>query len=136
MNIDLIHQLKDFVDSSVDTVLFPVKTKNRINIGSYSIKPSKGMYSIKCYRTNEVVAKTYTKAAALAIAKLLNKKQNVDNILRLDDVAAKHKTDCIFYRYTINTTDNELKREITQNRYDIARSCERTVLEKIKQYIL
>jgi hypothetical protein len=128
--------LKEFVDNNVDTVLFPVKTKDRINIGSYSIKPSKGMYSIKSYKTNEVVAQTYTKAAALAIAKLLNKKQSVDNILRLDDVAAKHKTDCIFYRYTINTTDSELKRDITQCRYDIARACERTVLEEIKQFIL
>jgi hypothetical protein len=128
--------LKEFVDNNVDTVLFPVKTKDRINIGSYSIKPSKGMYSIKSYKTNEVVAQTYTKAAALAIAKLLNKKQSVDNILRLDDVAAKHKTDCIFYRYTINTTDSELKRDITQCRYDIARACERTVIDEIKQFIL
>ena len=128
--------LKEFVDNNINTVLFPVKSKNRINIGSYSIKPTRGIYSIKCYKTNEVVAQTYTKAAALAIAKLLNKKQSVDNILRLDDVAAKHKTDCIFYRYTINTTDSELKRDITQCRYDIARACERTVLEEIKQFIL
>ena len=39
--------LKEFVDNNVDTVLFPVKDRNRINIGSYSIKQSKGMYSIK-----------------------------------------------------------------------------------------
>ena len=71
--------LKEFVDNNVNTVLFPVKTKDRINIGSYSIKPTRGMYSIKCYKTNEVVAKTYTKAAALAIAKNLNKNLNVDN---------------------------------------------------------
>jgi hypothetical protein len=128
--------LKEFVDNNVDTVLFPVKTKNRINIGSYSIKPSKGMYSIKCYRTNEVVAKTYTKAAALAIAKSLNKNCNVDHILRLDDVAAKHRTDCMFYHYTINTTDSEVKRDVTQTRYDISKSCEQTVLEEIKQFIL
>jgi len=128
--------LKEFVDNNVNTVLFPVKTKDRINIGSYSIKPTRGMYSIKCYKTNEVVAKTYTKAAALAIAKQLNKNLNVDNILRLDDVAAKHRTDCMFYTYTIKTTDSDLKREVTQNRYDIARICERTVLNEIKQFIL
>ena len=82
------------------------------------------------------MAKTYTKAAALAIAKNLNKNLNVDNILRLDDVAAKHRTDCMFYTYTIKTTDSDLKREVTQNRYDIARICERTVLNEIKQFIL
>lgn len=128
--------LKEFVDNNVDTVLFPVKDRNRINIGSYSIKQSKGMYSIKCYRTNEVVAKTYTKAAALAIAKNLNKNYKIDHILQLDDIAAKHRTDCMFYNYTISTTDSDLKRDVTQTRYDIAKSQELNVLDKIKQFIL
>jgi hypothetical protein len=127
--------LKELVDSSIDTVLFPVKKGNRINIGSYSIKYSKGEYSVKCYRTNTVVAKTFTKAAALAIAKRLNKKQSIEQILELDDTAAKHHTDCIFYNYTMNTTKNDVKREVTQTRYDISKHHEHVTLGKIKQFI-
>ena len=128
--------LKELVDSNVNTVLFPVKSKNRINIGSYSIKPLQGMFTIKCYKTNKVIAKTYTKAAALAIAKNLNKDLSIDHILKLDDIAAKHRTDCIFYNHTIKTTDSEVKRDVTQTRYDIARTYERDTLHRIKQFIL
>lgn len=128
--------LKEFVDNNIDTVLFPVKSKDRINIGSYSIKSLKGMYSIKCYKNNNVVAKTYTKAAALAIAKNLNKNLKIEHILQLDDIAAKHRTDCMFYSHTLSTTDNEIKREVTKVRYDISKNYECNTLDKIKQFIL
>ena len=100
--------LKEFVDNNVNTVLFPVKTKDRINIGSYSIKPTRGMYSIKCYKTNEVVAKTYTKAAALAIAKNLNKnliisQWNEDPVMKSLDYSKKNIKNIIRYS---NITDH------------------------------
>lgn len=127
--------LKEFVDSKIDTVLFPVKKGNRINIGSYSIKYAKGEYSIKCYRTNNIVATTFTKAAALAIAKRLNKNQSIANILDLDHFVEKHANDSIFYKYTMDTTTSEVKREVTQTRYDIAKAHERVTLDKIKRFI-
>jgi hypothetical protein len=129
------HTLKELVDSSVDTVLFPVKKNGRINIGSYSIKFSKGEYSVKCYRTNTVVATTITKAAALAIAKRLNKNKSIDNIIELDNKVAKHKNDCMFYKYTIDHTTNEVKREVTQTRYDISKHYECVTVDKIKQFL-
>ena len=127
--------LKNFVDSSVDTVLFPVKKNGTINIGSYSVKFSKGLYSVKCYRSNKVIAITATKAAALAIAKRLNKNKPIDGILELDEIAAKHKNDCMFYEYTITHTKNEVTREVTQTRYDISKHYEHVTVNKIKQFL-
>lgn len=138
MNTDLISQLKEFVDSSVDTVLFPVKTGNKINIGSYSIKESKGIFSIKCYKSKSIVAQTYTKAAAIAIAKSLskNKESITSNIIELDNVAGKHRNDCVFYRHTLKKTKNEVTRETTMCRFDISNQKQQEAIDKIKQYIL
>ena len=138
MNIDIVYQLKDFVDSSVDTVLFPVKTKNRINIGSYSIKETKGIFTIKCYKSKSIVAQTYTKAAAIAIAKSLSKNKNgiTPNIIELDKVAGKHRNDCVFYRYTLKKTKNQLTRETTMYRFEISHQKQQEAIDKIKQYIL
>lgn len=133
---EIANTLKEFVDNSVDTVLFPVKKDKRINIGSYSIMRSRGLYSIKCYRTNEVVAITYTKAGALACAKQLNKNKSIKDILELDKIAVKHQNDCMFYRYTIEHTDNDIKREIILTRYDISKNFEENIVQKIKQFIL
>ena len=127
--------LKELVYSNIDTVLFPVKKGNRINIGSYSIKYSRGEYSIKCYRTNSVVATTFSKAAALAIAKRLNKNERIEHILDLDHFVAKHASDCMFYEHTMNTTTSDVKREVTQTRYDISKAHERVTLDKIKKFI-
>ena len=138
MNTNFINQLKDLVDSSVDTVLFPVKTGNKINIGSYSIKQSRGTFSIKCYKSKDIVAQTYTKAAAIAIAKSLAKnKQSVTvNIIELDKIAAKHGNDCIFYRHTLKKTTNQIIRDTTLNRFDISIQKQQDAIDKIKQYIL
>ena len=138
MNTDLVKSLKELVDTSIDTVLFPVKTGNKINIGSYSIKESKGTFSVKCYKSNSVVAKTYTKAAAIAIAKSLakNKKVPTDRILELDKVVAKHRNDCIFYKHTLRTTQNPVKYETTWNRFDISIQKQQDAINKIKQFIL
>lgn len=138
MNTDLVKSLKELIDTSVDTILFPVKTGNKINIGSYSIKESDGSYSIKCYKSNSVVAQTHTKAAAIAIAKSLAKNKSVPTarILELDKVAAKHRNDCIFYQYTLRKTKNQTKWEATWTRFDISIQKQQDAINKIKQFIL
>lgn len=138
MNTELVKSLKELIDTSIDTVLFPVKTGNKINIGSYSIKESNGIFSIKCYKSNSVVAQTHTKAAAIAIAKSLAKNKNVptSRILELDKVAAKHRNDCIFYRHTMSKTKNLVKWEATWTRFDISIQKQQDAINEIKQFIL
>ena len=138
MNVDLVKSLKELIDTSVDTILFPVKTGNKINIGSYSIKESKGIYSVKCYKSNSVVAQTYTKAAAIAIAKSLAKNRPVPttHILELDKIVAKHRNDCIFYQHTLKNSKNQIRWEATLNRFDISIQKQQDAIDKIKQFIL
>jgi len=135
MNKNLAESLKQLVDTTLDPALFPVKDGKIINIGSYSIKYYCGTYKIKSYKTGNIVASTYTKAAALAVAKMLNKNKSIDSILSLDDIAAKHRTDCIFYNHILEKTDNPIKFDSTLTRYDISMQKQEDAIEKIKQFI-
>ena len=132
-----VDSLKNLVDNAeIDPTMFPVKSGNRINIGSYSIKDSDGTYSIKSYKSNKIVAHTYTKAGALAAAKLLAKNKSIEEVLILDNQAAKYRNDCMFYKHTMQVTDNPVKWETTWVRYDIAKAHQDAALNKIKKFIL
>jgi hypothetical protein len=132
-----VQKLKDLVDhSKLDPTMFPVKTGNRINIGSYSIKENDIGYTVKSYKSNKIVAHTDTKAAALAVAKLMSKNKPIGEVLMLDKVASKYKTDCVFYKYTMKVTSSKEKWESTWIRYDIAKAKQESAIEKIKKFIL
>lgn len=128
-------EFKELLQKPLDPTLFPVKTGDRINIGSYSIRCQDGMYSIKSYKSNKIIAETFTKTAAVAAAKCLNKDKDISTILKLDDIAAKHRTDCLFYKHTLKKTTNNLKWEATWVRYDISKTAEQNAINKIKQFI-
>lgn len=135
MNKDLVKTFKGIVDN-VDPTLFPVTRGNKINIGSYSIKPVNNGYLVKSYITNEIIAETYSKSAAIAIARTLSKKQNfLRQILDLDKVVRKHDIDCVFYEYTLKVTKNPIKYESTYYRYDISKQKTKEAKEKISRFI-
>lgn len=132
-----VNELKNIVESSeIDPAMFPYKKGDKINIGSYSIKEKDGYYTIKSYVSNNIVAETYTKAAALAIAKLLSKKKPIREIIELDKTAGKYKNDCIFYKHTMNMTKDVHKWECIWIRYDVAKASRDNALDKIKKFIL
>ena len=128
-------ELRQLLEKPLDPTLFPVKEGNKINIGSYSIRFQNGMYSIKCYKSNKIITETFTKTAAVAAAKNLSKNKSITRILELDDIAAKHRTDCLFYRHTLSKTSNHQKWETTWVRYDISKTSEQAAIDKIKQFI-
>jgi len=137
MNEHLEHGLKELLESPIDPSLFPVKKGNKINIGSYSIVKRRDDYSIKDYKTETIVAHTYSKAAAIAIAKNLAKKHNkTEQILKLDREYSKHDIDCKFYQHIIKVTKDETQRDIVGTRFDISIFRADLVKQKIESYIL
>ena len=137
MNKDLLNNFKEIVDNVDVSVLFPSKSGNRLNIGSYSIRSSKNGYLVRSYKTNTIIAETYSKSAAIAIAKTLSKKQeHLSKILELDQVIRKHHTDCIFYKHTMRTTTNPIKYESTSFRYEISKHKTDEARNRINGYIL
>ena len=133
----LAKQLKNLVDFKLNVDTFPIQSGSRINIGSYSIKPVKDGWSVLNYKNNEIVATTYTKAAALAIAKNLAKNKDIKKqVLSLDELIAKHHIDCMFYANTMKNTTSYERYETICYRYQISKQIETDARDKIKSYIL
>ena len=116
----IIKQLQELVDA-VDITAFPYQKGNSIRIAHMVIRRSKHGYLIYDCKENKRVAETYTKTAAVAWAKcFLKNKKHFDQIKSLDDTIAKHHSDSLFYKNTIENTDSEVKRETAEFRLDIA----------------
>lgn len=131
-------ELLRLIEKNLDPSMFPLQKGNKINIGSFSIMPSSaGGYTVKCYKTNAIIAETYTKTAALAIAKTLSKKNNmVKRIMELDNIIAKNQIDCMFYKNTIKKTKNPVVFESTMFRYDICKQKTIHAREQLNKFIL
>lgn len=133
----LAKNLRELLSKPLDPYLFPVKRGNKINIGSYSIIKINQGYSVKCYRTNTIIAETYSKSAAIAIAKNLSKNRNITKqITELDDIYSKNYIDCLFYTNFIKKTKNFMQKEATLMRYEISNQKCIEAKNKIESYIL
>lgn len=125
-NVDLIQELSDLINKNVDAADFPYKKGNSIRIGAYAIRKKKHNYIVIDCMTNKIIEQCFSKAAALAIAKRLekgkgNEHPTTQEIMNLDNKLSKNYIDCIFYSYTIKNTTDEFKKSATRDRYDIAR---------------
>jgi len=133
---NVAEQLHDFIEHAVDPVMFPYQKGSKINIGSYSIIKGKHSYTIKSYKTNAVIEETFSKTAAVAIAKSLNKKVNATRkIKQLDELITKHYLDCVFFKNIIKKCKDDFRLDIIQVRYDISLSKMDDARRKIEYYI-
>lgn len=138
MTANIVTELQKLLDTTpIESYMFPVKKGNRINIGSYSIAPTNNGYSIKCYKSNAIIASTYTKDAAIAIAKNLAKKKNIkiETILEIDSHLAKHQVDCMFYKNSLEKSSDPQRHDILVTRYEISNTIVQDDKIKLKQFI-
>ena len=113
-------QLQELVDK-VDITAFPYEKGNSIRIGHIVIRKCKRGYLIYDCKENKRVAETYSKTAAVAYARCIIKdKDYFKKIIELDHSIAKHHTDSLFYKNTIEKTDSDVKRETAEFRLDIS----------------
>jgi len=136
MTTDVIKHLSEIMDKQIDPAMFPYEKNNRINIGSFSIAQTKDCYSVKSYKTNRIVAQTFSKTAAVAIAKSLNKGKNVTKrILELDHMIMKHYVDCMFYKNSLKKCKDDIKKDIIGVRYDVSWAKVEDARKKLEHFI-
>tara|TARA_A200000159_G_scaffold147736_1_gene155021 strand:- start:1190 stop:1606 length:417 start_codon:yes stop_codon:yes gene_type:complete len=122
MNSNLVKELKKLIEENLDPSMFPYAKGNSIRIGSLVIRENKKGFHIHNLKTKDHVATTFSKTAAVAIAKNLAKGHNVTaNAIDLDKVIEKNFSDALFYSHTLRTTKDEMKKEVTETRLDIAK---------------
>lgn len=133
----LIADLEEILKVNIDPTMFPYVKGNSIRIGKYVVRSSKnGFYKIFDCETNKVIYQTFCKSSAIALAKsLARNKNNTKTILDIDKQIQKWYNDCMFYRYTINKTKDEFKKDVVITRYDIAKDHTDRARRKLERYI-
>ena len=103
--------------------MFPYCKGNSIRIGSITIRHNKKGYHIYDMRSKKHIETTFSKTAAVAIAKNLAKGQNVvTEVIDLDRVIEKNYNDACFFAHTVRITKDPLKKDISETRLDIAKA--------------
>ena len=110
---------KDVVRSGA----MPIITKNGILIGTYIIQPKNGQYHVK--QGSQILYSTYSKSAAMIIARMLTKRMDGDQIrevLEADRIAFSARQDLEVFKHQIKIAgkkNNTLKEELYTTRFEV-----------------
>jgi len=126
---DIVKNLKDLVNRSVDPELFPVVKGKKILVGSYKIAETDQGFRVTD-RNNKSIAETLTKAGAVAVAR--TKKPLHAEIQRLDYLIDKNIRDCVFYKHF---RENSKDKEIAEIRLNDSRMRIKDARHKLETFI-
>ena len=135
INKNILKDLQEIIEDNLDPSMFPYKKGNSIRIGKIVIRESRAGYLVYDIESNTQIAKTFCKTAAIALARSINKGCDIQRVIELDKVIEKHYNDCIFYKHTIKKTKDEIKKEITINRYEIAKDVTSDAKKRLDSFI-
>lgn len=116
-------ELNKLIEENLDPAMFPYCKGNSIRIGGIVIRENKKGFHIHNIKDKTHIATTFSKTAAVAIAKNLVQGHNITSkAMDLDRTIEKNFSDAMFFSHTLRTTKDEFKKEITETRLDIAKS--------------
>ena len=120
MNNQIIKDLESMLDSLLRDTSLPYSKGNSIRIKNYVIRKNKSQdYIIVDLEKNQTLTKTHFKNCAIAMVKnLIEGKNEIRSIARLDQDLLKHYNDAIFFKKIIQNTKDEKSREIREIRLD------------------
>lgn len=134
MNTAILH-IKDLIES-IDITMFPYVKGNCIYIGKSCVrKEHKHLY--KVFYSKKFVARTFSKVAALTIARhyAQGRDSTLTHILSLDNIIEKHYNDCVFYSNVGKNTNSRVTMNTMQDRLEISKSKINYALEELN-YLL
>jgi hypothetical protein len=117
----LSKKLKQFIDRQAEMISMPIQHGNSLRIKNYVVRQNSMGFLLYDIKNHRQVATTFTKTAALAMAKQMaqNNRSVVKMISDTDDQIHNKYNECVFYKHTIARTDEDIKRETAKIRYDI-----------------
>ena len=134
---NIVSDLESLLNIKLDPTLFPYVKGNSVRIGRYVVRSNKkGFHKVYDSQDNILIAETFCKSSAVALAKTLAKGNSSQQcIIDIDKRIQKWYNDCVFYKHTMNVTKDELKRDIVSVRYDIAKHKTSTARKELDKYI-
>jgi hypothetical protein len=131
-------ELEEIVVHGLAQVAIPYEKGNSIRIKNIVIRKHRNGYRIFDISTNKHVVTTFTKAAALAIAKITvetGDNSSVRDIIRLDNTVSKHYMDALFAKRSIEVGKDIQRIESSEVKFDIATDKAWSSLAQIETYI-
>ena len=123
INTTLLKELQHLIEDKLDPSMFPYQKGNSIRIGKIVVRDSKKGFLIYDCQENKQVAITFSKTAALALAKSLSKgTNNIKTVMDLDNTIRKNYMDALFFTNTIKTTKDDFKKDVVLTRLEIAKA--------------
>ena len=124
-----ISNLKSIVDFELIKYSIPIEEKNTIRIKNTLIRPGRKGFVIVDTIKNKTIAKTHTKIAALAVAKLYVDNKTYNSVFVFDNQIEKNTNDIEFYDNIIARTEDlekklncQIRRSFACEQVDIAKS--------------
>ncbi len=120
---EIADKLESISKDVVRSGAMPIITKNGILVGTYIIQPKDGRYHIK--HGTQILYSTFSKSAAMIIARMLTKRMNGSNIkevLEADRIAFSARQDLEVFKHQIKLAEkknNHLKEELYTTRFEV-----------------
>jgi len=136
MDRNVIKGLEDIINSSLEDIALPYVNGNSIRIKHMIVRKSKAGWLVYNSQTSKQVARLFCKASAIALAKSYSEGKSRKIIITdLDRIIEKNYQDCVFYKHTLDNCDDDFKREVTYNRYEICMSKTQKAKKSLDQFI-
>ena len=135
---ELAKELEEIVVYGLAQVPIPYEKGNSIRVKNIVIRKHKNGYRIFDISTNKHVVTTFTKTAALAIAKIVAESGNsndIKDIIVLDNKVCKHYMDALFAKRTIEVSKDSIRIQASETKFDIATDKAWRSLAQIESYI-
>jgi len=114
----VIPHLKELLNS-VDVSNIPYQKGNNIYIGRSCVRKVK--YGYKTFYNKKFVAETFSKVAAITLAKLSNTHEDkLFQIKKLDNIIHKNFNDCLFYKNASKKSKDSLAQSVLDVRIDVS----------------
>jgi hypothetical protein len=136
MDVNLSNKLANLIDNGTKRNPLPMVRGNSIRIGKVAVRYSKnkGYILFDCESSKQFYV-AGSKIGALAVAKVYSVDNDITVVKDYDKEYSKHDNDCVFYEYTIKNSNNSMKRDLAQVRFEVSKSCRDIASQKLEAII-
>jgi hypothetical protein len=130
-------EILKLIDKETDKLCVPIQQGNSIRIKHMVVRESRYGFLVFNILTQEQVARTFSKTAALAIAKshAEGATNRTARILKIDEKIQQKYNDCVFFKHTIYFSDDHTRKQAAEIRYDVAWDDVLTLRSELDHYI-
>lgn len=136
MDVNLSNKLSKLIDNGTKRNPLPMVRGNSIRIGKVAVRYSKnkGYILFDCESSKQFYV-AGSKIGALAVAKVYSVDNDITVVKDYDKEYSKHDNDCVFYEYTMKNSNNSMKRDLAQVRYEVSKSRRDIASQKLEAII-